>query len=54
VRNQALLTGGGVLNDCGATFSMAPGSTVMLNVPNNIVNTPGPFDILGDDCFFED
>jgi hypothetical protein len=54
VRNQALLTGGGVLNDCGATFSMAPGSTVMLNVPNNIVNNPGPFDILGDDCFFED
>ena len=50
VRNQAVLTGGGVFNDCGATFSLAPGSTVMLNMPNNIVNSPLPFDVFGDDC----
>jgi predicted outer membrane repeat protein len=50
VRNKAATTGGGVFNDCGATFSQAPGSTVLLNTPNNIVNSPLSVDVFGEDC----
>ena len=53
VRNQAAVTGGGVFNDCGATFSQVPGANVMLNRPNNIVNSPLPFDVFGEDCVLD-
>ena len=41
VHNQASTTGGGVFNDCAATSLFGPGSVLMLNQPNNLVNNLG-------------
>ncbi len=41
VHNTAFVTGGGLFNDCGATSLIGPGSLLMLNTPNNLVNNLG-------------
>jgi fibronectin-binding autotransporter adhesin len=50
VRNKASSAGGGVYNDCAATYTQTSGAIVMLNAPNNVITSTGPFDVVGDAC----
>jgi hypothetical protein len=40
VRNHASITGGGIYNLCNGVITLAPGSVVLLNAPDDIVNAP--------------